>query len=58
MNLEVKVTVTNRDGTVYRQFVMNHDDANERRVLGTQCRNAFEAGQTINTSPIVPKVKK
>jgi hypothetical protein len=33
-------------------YTMNHDDAQQRRVLGIQCRNAFEAGQSIRTDPI------
>jgi hypothetical protein len=33
-------------------YEMNHDDAQQRRVLGIQCRNAFEAGQSIRTSPV------
>jgi hypothetical protein len=33
-------------------YTMNHDDAQQRRVLGIQCRNAFEAGQSIRTSPV------
>ena len=32
-----------------REYVMNHNDQGERRVLGEQCRNAFEAGQLIVT---------
>lgn len=35
----------------FRCYVMNHDDPGERRVLGEQCRNAFEAGQVIVTYP-------
>lgn len=35
----------------FRSYTMNHDDAGERRVLGEQCRNAFEAGQMILTYP-------
>lgn len=30
-------------------YVMDHDDPAQRRVLGEQCRNAFEAGQMIVT---------
>lgn len=33
----------------WRSYVMNHDNADERRVLGEQCRNAFEGGQVIVT---------
>ena len=34
-----------------RDFVMDHEDPTQRRVLGEQCRNAFEAGQIILTMP-------
>ena len=34
-----------------RHYTMNHDDQAERRVLGEQCRNAFEGGQCIVTYP-------
>lgn len=34
-----------------RQYVMDHDDPAQRRVLGEQCRNAFEGGQKIVTYP-------
>lgn len=33
-------------------YVMDHDDPSQRRVLGEQCRNAFEAGQSVVTNPI------
>lgn len=39
------------DGLV-RYYLMNHDDPAQRRVLGEQCRNAFEAGQLIVTWPL------
>lgn len=48
--LYVKVEVWN--GCVkFREYVMNHDEADQRRVLGEQCRNAFEGGQRIVTYP-------
>ena len=34
-----------------RAYTMNHDDPTQRRVLGEQCRNAFEGGQRIVTFP-------
>lgn len=34
-----------------RNYVINHDDPKSRRVLGEQCRNAFEGGQVIVTMP-------
>lgn len=33
-------------------YQMDHDDPTQRRVLGAQCRAAFEAGQTVLTHPI------
>lgn len=38
--------------TAFKQYVMDHDDQSQRRVLGEQCRNAFEGGQVIVTMPI------
>ncbi len=38
--------------TPYRNYVINHDDAKSRRVLGDQFRNAFEAGQVVVTIPV------
>lgn len=32
-------------------YMMNHDSAEERRVLGQQCRHAFEHGQVVLTYP-------
>lgn len=34
-----------------RKYVMNHDDATQRRVMGAQCRNAFEGAQVVVTYP-------
>lgn len=53
--LMVLVEVLVQDGlfmTLHKSYIMNHDDAQQRRVLGIQCRNAFEAGQSIRTSPV------
>ena len=50
--LAIKVTVTDRHGHLVRQYVMDHDDQVQRRVLGEQCRNAFEAGQAVSTTPL------
>ena len=33
-------------------YVMNHDNALERQVLGMQCRYAFEANQCVVTSRV------
>jgi len=30
-------------------YIMNHDDFSQRRVLGEQCRSAFEGGQVVVT---------
>lgn len=35
----------------FRTYTMDHDDQAQRRVLGEQCRNAFEAGQCVVTYP-------
>lgn len=40
------------DGIVFRDFTMDHNDPAQRRVLGEQCRNAFEAGQCVLTYPV------
>lgn len=36
---------------MYRKYSMDHDDPMQRRVLGEQCRNAFDGGQRIVTYP-------
>lgn len=53
--LLIKVMVFNPDNSLFRRFIMDHDEVAQRRVLGEQCRNAFEAGQTIKTQPIRAK---
>lgn len=55
-NLIVRVEVYRREGRewkLFRSYTMNHDHPAQRRVLGEQCRNAFEAGQKIVTYPEV-----
>lgn len=37
----------------FRDYVMDHNDPSQRRVLGEQCRNAFEGGQVIVTRPLI-----
>jgi hypothetical protein len=37
---------------VYREYEMDHNDPAQRRVLGEQCRNAFEGGQCVITYPV------
>lgn len=39
--------------TPFRVYVMEHNNEEQRRVLGMQCRNAFEAGQCISTVPLI-----
>lgn len=39
----------------FRDYVIDHDVVTSRRVLGEQCRNAFEAGQVIVTFPLKKK---
>lgn len=34
-----------------RRYTMDHNSAEQRRVLGEQCRNAFEGGQRVVTYP-------
>lgn len=42
-------------GIPLKSYIMDHDDQEQRRVLGMQCRFAFEAGQCITTAPIPSK---
>ena len=49
--LLIKVVVYNPDDSIVRIYTMDHDDPAQRKVLGEQCRNAFEAGQSISTTP-------
>lgn len=63
--LKIKVCVLNdsrdKNGNVLwnpepiRLYEMDHDDPAERRVLGEQCRNAFEGGQLVMTYPVNPR---
>ena len=48
----MQVEVWNADKSLHRAYTMNHDDQTQRRVLGEQCRNAFEGGQRIVTYPV------
>lgn len=43
-------SIENCEGFI-AMYDMEHNDAAQRRVLGEQCRNAFEAGQCIVTYP-------
>lgn len=50
----MKIAVTIYDPTnqaVIRHYFMDHNDEKQRRVLGEQCRNAFEGGQVVITGP-------
>jgi len=47
----VKQSINGRE-VVVAKYVMNHDEQAERRVLGEQCRNAFEGGQMVITYPV------
>ncbi len=40
------------NGFVFREYTMDHNDPAQRRVLGEQVRNAFEAGQCVITYPV------
>lgn len=51
--LKIHVQVRDRDQKTVADYVMDHDEADQRRVLGEQCRNAFEGGQSVHTSPIL-----
>lgn len=52
--LKIKVEIYSCNGAAkpIHSYVMDHDNAEERRNLGAQCRNAFEAGQKVVTYPI------
>jgi hypothetical protein len=50
MTLIIRVVVEDDTGPI-ADYVMNHDDPQQRRVLGQQCRLAFEAGQSVWTCP-------
>ena len=39
-------------GDPIRSYFMDHSDPAQRRVLGEQCRNAFEGGQLVVTGPV------
>jgi len=39
----------------FRDYVMDHNDDKQRRVLGEQCRNIFEGGQLVITHPVTGK---
>lgn len=39
----------------FRSYIVDYSDRAQRAVLGTQCRNAMEAGQIVLTLPMNPK---
>lgn len=41
------------DNEPFRDYSIDHDDGNQRAVLGAQVRNAFEAGQVVVTMPLI-----
>lgn len=48
----IEVVVLAEDGKVFRRYRMDHNDQEQRRVLGEQCHNAFWGGQEIRTRPV------
>lgn len=52
--LQIKVIVYEhpKSEKVVAEYVMDHDDAAQRRRLGVSCREAFEAGQMVVTYPV------
>jgi hypothetical protein len=51
--LMVRVIVGDASGEkVIADFLMDHNDAMQRRVLGEQSRYAFLAGQSVFTNPV------
>lgn len=50
--LWIFVEILDNEKNVITQYWMNHNDETQRRVLGEQCRNAFEGGQSVFTCPV------
>ena len=50
--LRVKATFTAKDGTKLGQYVLDHNNDAERKTLGMRCRDAFEQGITVTTTPL------
>ncbi len=55
MRVMVEVYDYMDDAKLFRKYVMDHDDPIQRRVLGEQCRNAFEGDQMVVTYPLPDK---
>jgi uncharacterized protein YicC (UPF0701 family) len=49
---EIMRVVMDMKAVIYRLYDVDHNDPAQRRVLGEQCRNAFEAGQCVLTYPV------
>ena len=45
----IRVIVEAYDERLIADYVMDHDDVKQRRVLGEQCSYAFRAGQAVTT---------
>lgn len=56
--LRVKVVVYktyhefNKNAAPYRVYVMDYDDDKQRHVLALQCRNVFDGGGVLVTTPV------
>lgn len=50
LHIRVRVYTDAKMTTLLREYVMDHNDDQQRRTLGQQCRNAFEAGQAVVTT--------
>lgn len=48
--IRVRVYTDAKMTTLLREYVMDHNDDQQRRTLGQQCRNAFEGGQAVVTT--------
>ena len=51
LKIQVEIYSCTDHKTLIHSYTMDHDDADQRRVLGAQCRGAFEAGQKVVTYP-------
>jgi hypothetical protein len=51
--LWVRVEIENAKGDVIHEYTIDHNDPQHRRVLGEQCREAFEGNQGVFTYPTV-----
>lgn len=51
--LKICVTFFDNNNSFMKRYYMDHDDDAQRRVLGEQIYNAFRAGQSVTTFPVV-----